>query len=244
MKRFEKFAQSQFKSLIKHLKNYYSSHESETLHQVRVDIKKLKAILRLINDCKKGFKAHKNFIPFRAIFRRADDIREPEVITGLLLKYQMDGIKDDLILTNGRHSANAFESDIPNLIKTVKSRRHKLKPYFKYVRRNEFMRYLRRKKRKVKSKLYPKPAMSIIHTIRKEIKEVIYLSVVDGKSKKKEINFYGKTQDTIGQLHDKQVLLEFLKNKIDAGSTAQKTIKSECLSHKREIFRLVYDYYG
>ncbi len=243
MKRFEKYAHREFKSLKKDLKKYLCSREPEVLHQIRVDIKKLKAILGVINDCQKGFKAHKQFIPFRNIFRRAGDIREADVLTQLLLRYHVEGIHVAGLSDNGEHLVADFEADMPRFIRIVKRRMNKLKPYLHRVHRINVRRYLRRKKKKVKSQLYPEADMGMIHEVRKAIKEVIYLSEADGKLKRKEGEFYDKMQDIIGQLHDKQVLLDWLKNE-EAGSTPCEVIKSACHSDKEEIVSLANDFYG
>ena len=84
LKQFEKFAHRQFKSLISHLKKFRDHKKPEMLHQMLVDIKKIKAILGLINASKKRFKAHKNFIPLRNISRKAAEIRDRKIHVRLL----------------------------------------------------------------------------------------------------------------------------------------------------------------
>ncbi len=87
--------------------------------------------------------------------------------------------------------------------------------------------------------------MIIIHKVRKAVKEIIYLSKIQDTLKGKEVKFYDNVQDTIGQLHDKQVLLSLIRNKKDKTSITQReVIKAELLSDKKEIFRLVREYYG
>ena len=72
----------------------------------------------------------------------------------------------------------------------------------------------------------------------------MYLSELEDDGKKREVKFYDNMQDVIGRLHDKQVLLDLLKNKSGRAHRAQlSSINSECLSDKREIFRLASDYY-
>ena len=100
------------------------------------------------------------------------------------------------------------------------------------------------KKEKLKPQLHPRPII-IIHEVRKDVKEIIYLSKIEDTLKGKEAKFYDNVQDTIGQLHDKQVLLSLIRNKKDETSITQReVIKAESLSDKKEIFRLVREYYG
>ena len=215
------------------------------LHQIRVDIKKIKAILHVVNDSKKGFKAHKNFIPFRKIFRKADHVREPDVLKQMLKRYRLGEITDDGIFDSRKDSAKAFESNIPKFIRTVKGRAKKLEGISDKVHRDDLTKYLRRKKQELKPQLHPRPKMIIIHKIRKAVKEIVYLSKIQDSLKGKEVKFYDNVQDTIGQFHDKQVLLSLIRNKKDETSITQReVIKAESLSDKKEIFRLVREYYG
>lgn len=246
MKRLKKYAHRLTMSLIGHLKKYRRSHELETLHQIRVDIKGIKAILGVINYSRKGFKAHKNFIPFREVFRRAGEIREPEVLVALLLRYQVEGIKDDQTGVNREESLTAaFESGIPQYIKMVKRRAPKLEILSRQVGHDDFKHYLQKERKLVKRRLHPGPNMRTIHKVRKNIKSIIYLSDIQGKLKSKEVKFYNELQQTIGALHDKQVLLGLLKDLNDETGKAQREIiDSETLLDKKEILRLVREYYS
>jgi len=244
VKRFEKFAHRQFKSLISHLKKYRDHKKSETLHKIRVDIKKIKAILGVVNASEKRFKAHKNFIPLRSISRKAAEIRDREVHAQLLMKDKMD--KDELRpgYANEQKLITSFESNIPSFIKTAKRKRNKLKTDVKQVKKNDLRRYLHKKRNEIQSQLFPRPKMRFIHKTRKVVKEVVYLSEANGNLTSKEIEFYNKMQDMIGTLHDKQVLLQLLRKQNDQNSkTKYEVIKAECLSDKKEIFHLAADFY-
>ena len=242
MKRFEKFAHRQFKSLIRHLEKYRDKKKPETLHKIRVDIKKIKAILGVVNASEKRFKAHKNFIPLRSISRKAAEIRDREIHAQLLLKHKMDDTRPRQ--ANVNKLIISFKANIPSFIKTAKRKRNKLEPDVKQVKKNDVRRYLHKKQKEIKSQLFPRPKMRTIHQTRKVVKEVVYLSEANGKLSSKEIKFYDKMQDTIGKLHDKQLLLQLLKKQHDQnGKTQYEVIKAECLSDKKQIFHLAAAFY-
>ncbi len=244
MTRFEKFAHRQFKSLIKHLKKYRDHGTPETLHKIRVDIKKIKAILGLLNASERGFKAHKNFIPFRNIFRKAGKIRDADVHQHLLVSHEIDKGHCTTGDVSRRKQSKFFESNIPNFIKTVKRQRNKLEHTLKRVKKNDLSRFLRKQQEEIKSQLFPRPKMRYIHKTRKAVKEVVYLSEPNGSLTRNEINFYDKMQKKIGELHDKQLLLQLLKKQNDQSRKAKyEAIKTECLSGKKEIFHLAADFY-
>lgn len=245
MSRFTKFAKQQFHSLNKHLGDYRDKKEPGALHQIRVDIKKIKSILLLVNDRVRGFRAHKNYIPFRNIFRRAGEIREPEVISGLLLAHNIAGVHDKSIDGNNTELVSKFCADIPASIDAVNKQWTKLEPVFKKIKAKDLDRFLRKTKKHIKSKLYPKPDMDLIHRVRKSIKAFIYLSETDHQKKKKLMKFYKKEVETIGELHDRQVLLNLVtKQNGKADKTVIKKIRKECADLKDEVTTTALKHYG
>ena len=244
MSRFENFAKQRFDSLTQHLKDFGDKRESEVLHQIRVDIKKIKSMLLFAND-RKGFKAHKNYIPFRKIFRRAGEIREPEVISGLLLAHNISGIHDQRIEGDSEKLVTKFCEDIPSFIYAVNKQWVKLKPVFKKLKAKDLEKYLRKTKKNIKSKLYPKPHMDIIHKVRKYIKAFLYLSKANGQKKKNLLEFYAKEVEAIGQLHDRQVLLGLLtKQNGVADKTSIEKIQQECSKLRSQITKKAMRHYG
>ncbi|HEX6891696.1 MAG TPA: CHAD domain-containing protein [Chryseolinea sp.] len=244
MKRFEEYCQSEIRSLISHLKDYDRQGKAEALHQVRVDIKRIKSIHSVINGCVKGFKAHRSFMPFRNIFRKAGRIRDRDVLGRLLEQYNVDERADDLMPGNAKRKVAAFRSGIPRMIDGVRKCAPGLIVFSKKVHHNDFRSYVVNKKKEVRSQLYPRPNMAIIHKVRKGIKEILYLSELGNGSTKRESKFYENMQDVIGGFHDKQVLLELLmKKSVSANSAQLRLIRSDCLADKKEIFRLAANFY-
>ncbi|MHA4847853.1 CHAD domain-containing protein [Flavitalea antarctica] len=245
MRPFEKFVYQQFRSLISHLEKWNISNEPETLHRIRVDIKKIKATFPVIDENKKDFKSNKRFRPLRQIFRSAGAIRDADVLIGLLEQYQIEANYDELIPGDIKESIAAFNSALPVYIANVKRLWNKLKNDLKRVDRGELKRYVRRKKKEIELKLNPQPQMSSLHKTRKAIKEIIYLSEADDILKEKEKKFYDQMQDVLGELHDKEVLLELLRVKNNKTIVSQyKAIESACESDKKVILGLVMGKYG
>ncbi len=240
---FKKFAHSQFRSLTEHLENYRDKKETELLHKIRVDIKKIKALLLATNACVKGFRAHKNFIPFRTIFRRAGEIREPEILTRLLLEYGIPGVHDPKIDQGNEKLITSFCNDVPLFIGIVNEQWHTLKPVFNELSKKRIVHYLRKTRKKIKSKLYPKAEMNLIHKVRKSIKGFIYLSE-DRQPNKKLVHFYAKEAVAIGELHDRQILLNLMAKENGTSDKALiKKIKAECVSKKGEIVKRALKFY-
>lgn len=83
----EKYAEKRLAHIKAHLKGYAHAPDAELLHQVRVEIKRLKALLALLQYHNKKFDAHKAYVPFRDIFRACYAIREPAVMSELSKKF-------------------------------------------------------------------------------------------------------------------------------------------------------------
>lgn len=220
---------------------YRESNDPEALHSIRVDIKKIKAILQVINNCVKGFKAHKTFIPFWKVFKRAGKIRDQSIQTKLLSKYQVsrlkhiDEIKPEFI--------SAFKKDIPQLQNQIKIKSKELAPFINNVHKNDLQIYLRVKIKKVKSKLYPETKVDQIHKTRKLIKQMVYLSEAIGKIDLRQARFYDEIQEVIGLLHDKQILIELLNKEEDASTDDIQKIQLECLKDQNKIKKLSLQFY-
>lgn len=97
----------------------------------------------------------------------------------------------------------------------------------------------------MKAYLYPKLDFKMIHKVRKLGKEIVYLSEISTELRKKERAFYEVLQDSIGGLHDKQVVFELIKKSHDSSLYDQsQMIKKEILADKKMISVLVSDFYG
>ncbi|AYB35036.1 CHAD domain-containing protein [Chryseolinea soli] len=240
MKRLKKFAYKPFRALTEHLKTVPVNHDTETLHQVRIDIKKIKAVLNLIHETRKKFRNHKRFLPFRAIFRKADAIRQSEVLTSLLTKYPEEGLQ----LPPTEHPPlETFESKVPNYLQTVKAQSEKLKPYLKKIKDRDIGRYLKHQYKKIQSKLYPHLALKDIHKTRKSIKAALFIAGSTDHLKKKKEKFYDTLQEAIGNLHDKQLLLQLLK-KNDNDRHHHRALRTACAHDIRQIRGLAAGFYG
>lgn len=242
MRHIEDSANLTFGSLLRHLEEWKPASEPESLHLIRVDIKKIKAILSVVNEDNKKFKTHKHYKPIREIFRYAGAIRESEVLKGLLLRYQIEE-EDVFNLDYNKEAISAFESGLPQFIKDVKLLRKSLKDYLKHISREDLKKYIRKKRKVIKLKLWPEPQMHCIHKTRKAIKEMIYISQTCDMLEKDELNFYARIEDIIGKMHDNQVLIELLNAKNQLNRKALNAIESECISYKKEIFLLVNEWY-
>ena len=212
VKSLEKFSKHLTQDLVDRLHFFLNYQEEDTLHDIRVEIKKVKAVLSLLGHSHKKFNTHKAFLPYRTIFRKADAIREPIILNTILSDNQLTETNNDQPRLLKGPTVEAFLDDIPFHIESVLSSWKKLKPWIRTENRKEFKGFMRKKKKEVEKGIFPTPDMENIHAIRKKIKAILYLSKIKGDLSKTEEKFYHEMEQTIGQWHDKQVLQANLNN--------------------------------
>lgn len=237
-----RYAKKRFKLLGHHLESYGQSTDIVFLHEIRLEIKKIKSLLQLTEFSLREFKGHKHYKPFRAIFRMAGDIREPEVFYGLLLQYGIEEIEDRRIPQSNDEItlSQAFQERIPSFNRIIKKNKRKLIPYFSRVYRTHVTKYLRNKKGELGKRLLTRWNPGVLHKARKVAKEIIYLSTIVKRAKRKLDPFYEKTQNAIGWWHDKQMLMPLLK---ENGNPELRKIQLESRENIRQLRKSVSDFY-
>lgn len=242
MKEARAFANKKLKGLTKALKSLQHIQDPDMLHKVRVEIKQIKALINLIGFSVKGFKAHRHFVPFRTIFRRAGEIRQPGVLYKLLLRHQVSGIADSDIPYSGKidRISRAFQKETPQFMATINAQGKKLVKHSEKVHRSSAKRYLRKKRNELERFFFPAFSNKSLHKVRKTIKELIYLQWINDK--KRPSDFLTNAENIIGQWHDKQVLLAILKKK-KAADEIQK-LNAACQVDLTSLKKLIADHYN
>jgi CHAD domain-containing protein len=240
MKELKRYARKQFKALSGHLKAFRKTQAVEGLHDIRVSVKKIKALLHLLKYSDKRLKAHKAFIPFRTIFRRAGEIRDPEVHAGLLLKLNVSGLDTS---ASGKKTVASFIKDIPAFRRKTKAQVEQLKAFIKQVKRKDLKKFTEEQEKEIRSKLYPRPVMEEIHKVRKAMKTMIYLAEIERFVSGKTLAFYREMEEAIGDFHDKQVVLGMLSKGKLKDDTKRKVILRECRASSEHIKKMAHHFY-
>ncbi|HCW07280.1 MAG TPA: hypothetical protein DGG95_07945 [Cytophagales bacterium] len=239
---FRKYAKSRYKALFKKLGAFRKKEKKELLHDIRVEIKKIKSLLLATEYCVNGFKAHPNFVSIRSIFRRAGEIRDRQVSHTLLSKFKLvvasqnDESTHQLILD--------FIQDIPGFKVIVEEGWRAAKNEFSRVKKKALKEHLNELSLQIKGQLFPKVNLKSIHKIRKLIKQLLYLSAISPLSKSRS-HFFQELSEDIGDLHDRQTLLKNLKSKKNkTDNLLIRKINSECAVLAQEIGRRSIAFYS
>ncbi len=237
MSTLKKYTNKRFSHLKKLLTKYALDQDPETLHGIRVEIKKLKVILQLVNEYVKGFHSHRHFVPLRNIFRQAGQIREPQIFYELLLRYEIASVKDSQIPGSANQAilSGKFQSEIPGYIRILKMRKEKLEKYLDKINPTQIRKYLKRKTKKLSDLLQHNLSGIALHKARKAVKEILYLGPIT-KNPNSSLNpFLDQIQELIGQWHDQQLLLEVLRKSKSPDADRLKLDRDGTLKEIRKI---------
>lgn len=242
--KIEKSAEKVFDSLKAHLRKLPKDPSAVRIHKIRVLLKKTKAIINLLDYTFKKFRGHQEWIPFRTIFRAMAYLRQSDVLIALLLKFEVEGIKDQLTTAGPAAQMTELNDQIPIYIDTIRKRSRHLQTYLTKVRKKQIIEYLEDKNHEIKGQLYPRADMHSIHKTRKAIKEVIYLAEVVGGQSRRRLKLFKMLEERIGKLHDKQTLLKLLQtHRGPVHDAKRELIRAACVKDEVGIYKLSYRHY-
>lgn len=193
-----------------HLNSFLETGDQEALHKFRVQIKKLKAMLSLIEGSSGKGGLLKNFKPVRKIFKYAGNIREAHVNLQLSSSY---GIKNDTfeggqqkIIEEGTAE---FRNKSKKIIKNINNAQKELKRQLPAVDNDAIAVYYKQQLELIAVNFTVSGFTEDMHTNRKLIKILVYNHKLAGKALNGVLDFntayLDKLQETIGKWHDNVV---------------------------------------
>lgn len=228
MNPFGKYAKKRLVRLQSALQEFGHRSDPELIHQVRVEIKKLKALLNLMGYSRKKFKSHETYIPFRTIHRASARIWEPVVMQRLLKQYAIT-----IPNVNSTQEIEKFRSKIPKFVKAVRKGKQSILPSAKKVVKDDYRKYLKKKNRQVCDLITSGIPLRQLHLIRKQVKEVYYLLGIF--KKRKQINpLLARCDNLIGNWLDQKLVLAQLR-KSNPKSRVIPLVQSQMKSGLKDI---------
>jgi CHAD domain-containing protein len=202
-----------WKSIYAHLCAFQEYADTEELHRVRVEIKKLKALLLLDEKQfeKKKFQSHFKLID--KLFDQAGKVRTAQMNLELMNQYGITSGKTDKEQTAIliRESAKLF-SKLDHYLKYFAKKPgfflHRFSSFSDKKIKKEFGEQL-----KSLAKTFEKqPKGKTLHNCRKEIKQLIYRTDILPEQLNRELNlnkqYLKKLEEKIGEWHDTLIAIE------------------------------------
>jgi len=214
--------QRYFALRIKNLFNYLHDFEltgaEGPLHDFRVELKRLKSIIKFLKTIYSKDKFKKTAFLLDSVFQHAGEIREYQLLlqwlnghklTHLIQNYFPEEKIKKMIFRFHQHSSS-YESDLKEVIERCSKFIHttnKILPEQYVIELNA----------KIDKMLHKRLTSDDWHELRKLIKQWIYatnwISEEEDTNQGSQFSFYNKLQESIGHWHDLQVIKETIFQK-------------------------------
>jgi CHAD domain-containing protein len=213
MQKIQKKYKDHCKMALNALHAFKNKTDPEQLHTLRVELKKIKALLKFHGSfTKNSFK--KTFRYARYFFKLAGNIRANQLILESIKNKNQK--KSDQVTTEIINDSwkilNAIEKDEPKIKKSFKSMKRKIKP----PKKKDVIQKIEKKTNQLRRCFYKaRQKPELFHDCRKKIKSVLYVlnELKPSYSKKADVNLkkLDTLQELIGKLHDVQELKKATK---------------------------------
>jgi CHAD domain-containing protein len=212
-----KFLDKEWKLMNAHLKAFLETGNQEDLHKFRVQIKKLKAMLSLIESTSRQHGLLRDFKPVRKIFQSAGHIRDAH--TNLELSERYD-LKNELFETGQQkiieEGTTEFQNQGRKYKKNIKETYKQLKKQLPRVDNDSITDYYKVQLEKIAVNLMASGFTEDMHTNRKLIKILVYNHKLAAKALNGSLPFNTKyldqLQEAIGKWHDNVVAAQLFSS--------------------------------
>ena len=206
------FLQQQF-LCCKFLRAYTLNKNAEDLHQLRVTIKKIRAVLLMLRKLRSDFDYDKNFAPYKKIFKQVGPIREEFLQHNRIKKDTTNKLEKDshrvLIIKLHKELKGAQSKHLKNIALVSPAILDSLRK----LEQKEVYPYCRKILKRLKNKWDRLNTEKNFHQFRKHLKQFLYCSrLLSEKDKAKLIsqkNYdrINELQELLGTWHDDILLL-------------------------------------
>lgn len=236
-KRFNKA----WKSMRSHLLAFYKSQDPEELHRMRVQVKKMNALLVYTQACSKKQKIRKHFRPVKDLFKQAGNIRSVHVNLTLMERHRLSNEefkKEQQEILAIR--IKRFYSKRKAYLKRIGKAHQRLSRDFYDIRDKPVSDICKRRLEKLDRFLSKRPVQTDkLHKRRKDIKVILYFhrALPEPLARKIRLNtaYLDQLQEKIGKWHDAVSAIGLLKTK---GYTDRRSIQ-KLQAQKRRILRSI-----
>lgn len=211
-----------WKNMKRHFEKFVDTQDAEALHQFRVQVKKIRSALTLLESGRKNNDLLKTFKPVKKIFKSAGIIRDaylhqqqgkehhitqPEFVQ---IQAQLEQKETEKLL----HKSSKHLYTIQKIKKKLKDKIHTISPndikafYLDYLQQTQQL-------------LQQNTFTETLHDGRKMLKHLMYNQhTVEDSNTEKDLHlnfdYIDQLQDLLGQWHDTKLALSFFKEKLDA----------------------------
>ena len=224
MHELEKYFKKRVKKIYSLIEEPEDSFNADVFHKLRVEIKKVKALLKLLKKTNKKFELKELFKPYKEIFEKAGRVRELQLEEEFWKKRNIEDVPAQYVnqLRSNRKIARKdfFELLDNNILKKLKKREHEILKAIERTDQPAFEKALIKKEEKITTLLNHKALkFSEAHDLRKRLKEYFF----NQKSFHHKLSEEKQTEmkalmDSLGRWHDDRVMASQLEENIKKAS--------------------------
>jgi CHAD domain-containing protein len=211
---FSLYYNQRIKLVFNHLLEFDLSSTENSLHDFRVEIKKLKAILKFLKSVYPKQKLKKATRHLNNIFQQAGEIREYQMLLHWFQKHELEIFIEKLfplenldeLIKKFHHDAHSFKSELKELNEHVGD-------YIFATNEIVAAHYITDLSVQMDTLIRKNYSINEWHELRKIIKQWMYAINWVEQNQDTDISFYQKLQESIGYWHDAQVVKETLLQK-------------------------------
>lgn len=213
----KKYYKKRWKAFQKHLRGFFDTMNPEELHEVRVEIKKLRALLLLYKHSGHK-KIAKNFKPVKKIFKSAGLVRGAHVNLQLIEKYNLNNeeFRNEQVRILV-HRTGEFCEKRNDFLKEAKKVYKKILPEIHSIKSKDVLRIYSKQEKKISHLFSEYNSADELHSCRKKIKFLLYVYQFLPKRISDKLNINAKyldhLQESLGKWHDTVLAIELLRTK-------------------------------
>jgi len=187
--------------MLSHLAAYSENRNQEELHKLRVEMKKIKALVKLAEKCSTSKDLTATMAPLKKVFKGAGEIRNLQIELDLQKQHPTPGQRITQLQKEIDRKSKAFIKQLE--IKALEKTYEELANVFKGIGNNSVIRLYKKQKDKLEKTFSEKNEW---HNGRKVIKRLLYIHDVLNKNLKKKLKlnlpYLEKLEESLGQWHD------------------------------------------
>lgn len=243
----EKYFRKSAAVIDRSLKEFRETGDPEELHKLRVEIKKIKAMLLLAQHSFNEKMLPEEFQPLKKIFKKAGKIRDADVNAGLLAEHHVKDRKIKAALKK------TLKEKGKNFIKKTGDYREIAEKQEKILLESlagladEKIRQLFHKElRLLSDKSHSRLGTLQLHECRKKIKSLLYafetLPRITAQKIRLNKFYLKKLEETIGAWHDVVIVIELLREEKYKPGEIPKKLLAEKKKSREKVHELFADF--
>lgn len=215
MKYLKKYWNKRVSRVVSLISKKGSNRSASYYHDLRIEIKKIKALFELIHFHNKKFKRRANLHPFKKLFERAGRIREIQMERKMLKRYLQQTRSRYLavlLAIQNEYEQSFVQIQFPKIVEDVRSMKKPIGKYFSSIKKKAAEAHVIKMKRKIMKMLSIELGDKDVHKIRKRLKTLHYniaqiqasIEILEGKQ-------WASFLELLGRWHDCEVAILHLK---------------------------------